>query len=438
MIKSLFITLGLLSSMHFAFPQSMPLLKANSEKISMRDGNSPITWYWNHLSTRVKPVVYHIDKANRTRVVVFYTDIDSIAFKVSPGKLYNFQVLLRGKDTCYAQLSTVFHSPVKNDASGKHNSADTIPFNLGPDHYIHIKGSINHSGQLDLIFDTGANLFILTDKGLPKSKAILDGTTENCGVGGFSTEKTSSRNSLKLGKLYWKELPLLFYDYKGSLNADGVVGFNIFEDKVVEINYDKELLILHDKLPNTTSGYSRLLTKHGPDGTFVKASLEKRSQIGSGWFLLDTGGSLTVAISGDFAEKYNLQHRLEITGYSEIIGTGSIVNKAQTAILPGLNLAGFIVENVPVHFNLGKSGDYQKEGIIGNAVLKRFNILIDYPNGQIYIKPNHLLNTGFTKLNWKKVGSITAIGITILAIGILLYLKKCRLRKLLSLKKNKH
>ncbi|MFH6991799.1 aspartyl protease family protein [Flavobacterium sp. FlaQc-48] len=430
MIKSLFISIGLFSSTYFAFSQSLPLLRANSEKISMRDGNSPLTRYWDHLSTTLKPVVYHINKANQTRTVVFYTDIDSIAFKVSPGRRYNFKVLLRKKDTCYAQLSTVFQSAIKNETSRKVNIADTVPFTLGPDHYIHIKGSINHSKQLDLIFDTGANVFILTDKGLPKSKVILDGTTENRGVGGFSTEKTSSSNSLELGKLHWKELPMLFYDYKGWLNADGVVGFNIFEDKIVEIDYDKGLLILHEKLPNIASSYSKLPTQHGPDGTFVKASLQNGKQIGSGWFLLDTGGSLTVAISGDFTQKYDLQHRLEITGYPQIIGTGSTVNKVQTAVLPGLNLAGFILEDVPVQFNLGKSGHYQKEGIIGNAVLKRFNVLIDYPNGKIYIKPNHLLHTRFTPLNWKKILSITAIGFAILAIGLILYFKQYLLRKL--------
>lgn len=430
MIKFLFIAIGFLFSTHFAFSQSLPLIKANSEKISMRDGNSPLTQYWDHLSTKVKPVVYHINKANLTRTVIFYTDIDSIVFKVSPGKLYNFKVLLREKDTCYAQLSTVFQSPISNGTSHKSSSADTIPFVLGPDHYIHIKGSINHSQQLDLIFDTGANLFILTEKGLHKSKVILDGTTENLGAGGFSTEKTSSRNSLELGKLHWKELPILFYDYKGWLNADGVVGFNTFEDKIVEIDYDKGLLILHQKLPNITAAYSRLPTKHGPDGTFVEASLQKGSEIGSGWFLFDTGGSLTVAISGDFAEKYDLHHRLQITGHSEVIGTGSIVNKAETAILPGFSLAGFVVQNVPIQFNLGKSGYYEKAGIIGNAVLKRFNVLIDYPNGKIYIKPNHLLNTRFTPLNWKKILSITGIVITILAIGMFFYFKQRRLRKL--------
>ncbi|WP_118973621.1 pepsin/retropepsin-like aspartic protease family protein [Taibaiella koreensis] len=432
LVKSLFIAAGLLFTGHIAFSQSIPLIKANSEKIVIKDGDNPPSRYWDHLSIKVRPVVYHINKANQSRTVVFYTDIDSIAFKVAPGNQYNFKVLLRGRDTCYAQLSTVFQSPISNNAYGKSNHSDTIPFILGPDQYIHIKGSINSSQELDFIFDTGASYFVLTEKGLRKSTVVLDGFTENMGVGGLSTEKTSSRNNLQLGKLHWKGLPLLFYDYKGSLHADGIVGFNIFENKIVEIDYDKGLLILHQKLPATISGYSRLPTKHGVDGTFVECTLLKGSEIGRGWFLFDTGGSLAVAISGDFAEKYGLRRHLQVTGRSEVKGTGSNVNKAETAVLPGLSLAGFVVPNVPVQLNVGSSGYYESAGIMGNAVLKRFNTLIDYQNGIIYIKPNHLLNAPFAELAWGKIFSISAIGFSILGIGIFFHLKRRRLRRIAS------
>ncbi|MBB6501107.1 retropepsin-like aspartic protease [Pedobacter cryoconitis] len=421
MIKSLLIALVLLFSGHLSFSQSLPLIRANSEKISIKDGNNPLTRYWDHLNGKVRPLVYSIDKTNQIRTVIFYTDIDSIAFDVFPGKLYNFNVLLRGKDTCHVQLSTVIQSSIHN-ASGT-SGADTIPFILGTDQYIHIKGKINHFRELDLIFDTGASLFVLTEKGLSKSKVILDGSTENQGAGGFSTERTSSRNHLELANLYWKDLPILFYDYKGGLNADGVVGYNVFEDKVVEIDYDKGLLIIHQNLPDLKKDYSELPARHSIEGTFVEATVQKDMNAAKGWFLFDTGGGLTVAVSGNFANKNDLHRRLAIMGYANVSGTGAVVNKTEIAILPELKLTGFVLRDVPVRLNVQNSDYYGKAGIIGNAVLKRFNTIIDYPHGKIYLKPNHLLNTSFEPLKWGRILGIAVIGILMLSVGAFLFVK---------------
>lgn len=422
MIKSFATAFVFLFIGHVAFSQSLPIIMANSEKISIKDGNNSPTRYWDHLNAKVSPVVYSINKTNQNRTVIFYTDIDSIVFNVSPGQVYDFKVLLRGKDTCYAQLSTVIQSLTHTNVSGI-SDADTIPFILGPDQYIHIKGKINRSQDLDLIFDTGASLFVLTEKGLKKSAVILDGYTENQGAGGFSTERTSSRNYLELANLHWKDLPILFYDYKGVLNADGVVGFNVFEDKAVEIDYDKELLIVHEKLPNVTTGYSSLAVQHSIEGTFVEATVQKGTDAAKGWFLFDTGGDLTVAISGSFANENNLRQRLTITGQVNVSGTGSIVNKTDFAISPEFKLAGLTVKDVPVLLNAGASDYYGRAGIIGNSVLKRFNTIIDYPHGTIYLKPNLLLNTSFESVNRGKILAPTAIAIVILSIGIFLFLR---------------
>ena len=421
MIKSLLIALVLLFSGHLSISQSLPLIRANSEKISIKDGNNPPTRYWDHLNRKVRPLVYNINKTNQSRTVIFYTDIDSIAFNVSPEKRYNFKVLLRGKDTCYVQLSTVIQSSIRN-ASGK-SGPDTIPFILGTDQYIHIKGEINHSHELDLIFDTGASLFVLTEKGLSKAKVILDGYSENQGAGGFSTERTSSRNHLEVANLHWKDLPILFYDYKGGLNADGVVGFNVFEDKVVEIDYDKGLLIIHQNLPDLKRGYSGLPARHSIEGTFVEATIQKGMDAAKGWFLFDTGGGLTVVVSGNFANKNNLHRRLTITGHANVSGTGKIVNKTEIAILPEFKLAGFVVRDVPAQLNIQNSDYYGRAGIIGNTVLKRFNTIIDYTHGRIYLKPNHLLNTSFEPLKWWRIFGIAVTGILILSVGAFLFIK---------------
>ena len=72
--------------------QNLPLIKAKSNKISIKDGDEPITKYWDYLTTTIKPVVYNVSKINKKRQLTFYTDADSISFEISPGEKYDFKV----------------------------------------------------------------------------------------------------------------------------------------------------------------------------------------------------------------------------------------------------------------------------------------------------------------------------------------------------------
>ncbi|MBK7669748.1 MAG: aspartyl protease family protein [Sphingobacteriaceae bacterium] len=195
------ISISLLFSFNLIFAQEkVKIVTATAQKVSIKDGNNPKTTWWEYLQKDVKPVVYHIAKINQNRKVTFYTDIDSISFDVKPNNIYNFKVLLNSKDTCYAQISTVIPSYYKNCNNCKITS-DTIPFTLGNDHYIHIKGKVNNSETLDFIFDTGAGTCVLNEKGQKIAKINLDGQTDGEGTSGFTVEQTSSSNLLQLSAL---------------------------------------------------------------------------------------------------------------------------------------------------------------------------------------------------------------------------------------------
>jgi hypothetical protein len=63
--------------------------------------------------------------------------------------------------------------------------------------------------------------------------------------------------------------------------------------------------------------------------------------------------------------------------------------------------------------------------ILGNDVLKRFNAILDYKNGLIYLQPNSLIHAAYNKSFDE---TFILIVITIIAglciIGILLYKKR--------------
>lgn len=417
-IKFVFAFLIILLSYNLNIAQkNILLIKANTSRVAIKDGNQSITRWWEYLQTNVKPVVYHISKINQNRKVTFYTDIDSISFDVKPNNKYDFKVLLKGKDTCYAQISTVIPSYYK-DCKGCVITSDTIPFTLGNDHYIHIKGKVNNSRELDFIFDTGAGACLLNEKGQKKAKIILDGLSDGEGTSGTSVDSTSSSNHLQINNLQWNNLPLGYIDYKGSINTDGVIGYNIFEDKVVEIDNEKNILIIHNKLPSNMSGYAKQKIRHDLNGTFIQATINNENTDFTAWYLFDTGGSLTMEVSGDYAKSNNLYGTMKNLGKSNSTGNGKGFFQTEIVELPVLKLLGFELPKVPIHIASSDKSFYGEAGIIGNNVLKRFNTIIDYPNATIYLKPNSLMNMTYKK----KDNSINMIIIGISAVIALSFL----------------
>ncbi len=82
----------------------VPVLKAFSNKASIRDGNSFKKGNWT-ISPEIKNDVY-TTAANR-HTVTFYTDIDSISVEMEANKMFQFIVVLNEKDSA----RTIFHAP---------------------------------------------------------------------------------------------------------------------------------------------------------------------------------------------------------------------------------------------------------------------------------------------------------------------------------------
>jgi len=83
------------------FGQKIPAIAASSELVDIRDGNELYKQDWR-IAPKVNPDVYESNKLGER--VTFYTDKDSISFRVSSDSVYNFAIILNGKDTAYTQI----------------------------------------------------------------------------------------------------------------------------------------------------------------------------------------------------------------------------------------------------------------------------------------------------------------------------------------------
>ena len=91
----------LLFSANAIAQNTLPVIRANNPSVDIFDGNKRIKNAWT-IMPDVKPDIYTC--YNKNKKITFYTDIDSISFRVKPSKTYDFIILLNGKDSALTQI----------------------------------------------------------------------------------------------------------------------------------------------------------------------------------------------------------------------------------------------------------------------------------------------------------------------------------------------
>ncbi|MCK9422094.1 MAG: transglutaminase domain-containing protein [Bacteroidales bacterium] len=98
-LRLVFVLMILLTGPSLCAQQVFQVIKANSKIVDIKDGTIFKKGNWT-IVPEAKPDVY---KTSSERVT-FYTDLDSISFKVKPKHEYNFIILLNGKDSAFTQI----------------------------------------------------------------------------------------------------------------------------------------------------------------------------------------------------------------------------------------------------------------------------------------------------------------------------------------------
>lgn len=106
--------------------EKIPVISANSKKVDIKDGGVLKKGAWRIVPEK-KPDVYAT--SNKNSLVTFYTDLDSISFKVNPKEKYRFVILLNGKDSALTEITYFpsFRDILKRAAKYNVNDDRVIP-----------------------------------------------------------------------------------------------------------------------------------------------------------------------------------------------------------------------------------------------------------------------------------------------------------------------
>jgi hypothetical protein len=381
---------------HAAMAQEvLPVLKSNSKTVDVQDGSRLHQGVW-FVDTASPLDVYTADRTTRGKRITFITDVESMSFDVQPGRTYDFVILLNGKDACRTRISTMTQGFLRVGTETAAGPA-TFPITIvrGKPH---LQGKVNDSESLDFIFDTGADTNVLYPSAMKRgAKLAFDGTAHNAGTGGATTRQTASDNRLEVGGLLWEHEPFLFVE-KQADSADGIVGYPVFLDKVLEIDYDRMVMVVHDALPEHSAGFARTAMPFFGSLTAVEAVLVHGEHTATGPFILDTGGTGAMNVNQAFAKAHGLHGSLERLGTSTSRGVGGGAVRNEVVMLPELRIAGIALRDVPTHVELPcEANSAPPGGTLNMEVLGRFNTLLDYSRNQAYFRPNSHFSAPFKR-----------------------------------------
>lgn len=279
-----------------------------------------------------------------------------------------------------------------NAFAQKTTLSDSIPMIINDQNTIFIKAVFNQTDTLNLNFDTGTTELVLTNDVLQKKLK-------------FTPKLYDTFYNLKIGNT---EYQTKVYDAElTGHGTDGRFGWDFFKGKIVELNYDKNLMIVHSVLPKnvaTNKEFTKLKMQFFKDLFLVESEIKESGITNNDLFLFDTGYQRTLMLDKDLLEQKGFPtEKMEIL--KTVIMHGAQGNEIPviTSNLKILKIGKYKLENVPVQLtNANKPVKEKNIHILGNEVLKRFNIFLDFQNNVIYLKPNHLFNDKY--IEQKKSG----------------------------------
>jgi len=279
----------------------------------------------------------------------------------------------------------------------------TVPFSLAAESVILIKGVlVGNADTLTFILDTGSSGISLDSTTASSLNLVPEESNINIrGIAGVRKAEFLYNKRLKLRDLVIDSLNFHINDYEFlsyvyGVRIDGVIGYSLLSRYIMKVNYDDHEIEIcsQGSIKYPRGGY--LLRPFIRTLPVQTAQIKDHRKIRSR-FLFDIGSGLSLVLSQDFEEDSSVVRKKRKRFPIQAHGVGGKLNMEMT-LVKDFRLGPYRFRNVPTmvfddEFNV-TSYPYLG-GLIGNQILKRFNLIINYQRREIHLKPNSLYREPF-------------------------------------------
>lgn len=262
--------------------------------------------------------------------------------------------------------------------------------------------------ELSFLVDTGVKTTVLLT--VNEEDTLLLNSAEKIFLRGIGGEELieafrSSNNEFKIGKTTNSALTIyVIYDEEINFSprlgipVHGIIGYDLFKDFVVEINYQKRFLRLHDpeQFGKKLKKFSRVPLEFFQDKPYATAELTTEGRTLPATLLLDNGLGDALWLFPD-GENFKVPER----HFSDHLGMGLLGDvEGVRASMERMKLGKEVLENILVSYPDSLSVEGLKtydarNGSIGAETLRRFHLFFDYRNSNLFLRGNKWKNDPF-------------------------------------------
>lgn len=288
----------------------------------------------------------------------------------------------------FARPSTVSRVEI----AGGGASTGWIGFDFFREERLFVDGAVN-GAPTSIILDSGADVTVIDKAFADKIGLVGEGELPVSGTGGTETVQIASGVTIVVGDLTLRDITVAILDLSGvARRAIGrdmpvILGTEVFTETIVDIDYPNRRIAFHDpsRWGYEGEGVRIPLIERGASRSVMMA-IDGRDPVTVG-FDLGQGGALTL-FDAYTKEAGLLDGRKTATSYGGGVGGGVI---SKLARLDGVELGGFVFDDVPVRFSGGTPGAFdttREQGNLGMGILKRFRLITDYDHDALYLEFN--------------------------------------------------
>lgn len=254
----------------------------------------------------------------------------------------------------------------------------------------------NVPDTLNFILDTGSGGISLDSATCKEFNIQLKPSdTMITGIGGMRKVSFAFDQTLSLPGLKVEHLNFHVNDYEVLSSVygekvDGIIGYSFFSRYIVKVDFDSSLIEVYT--PGKID-YPKQGTMLHPAFTNLPIqwlNIRDRERLGFN-FYIDTGAGLCLLLNEKFVKDSNilLSRRKPVLTQAEGMG-GKL--QMRLTVIKEVKIGPYRFHAVPTYLY---KDDYNVTsypftgGLLGNDLLRRFNIVFNYPNREIHLSPNN-------------------------------------------------
>ena len=298
--------------------------------------------------------------------------------------------------------------------------AAPIPFDFASAHII-FQASLNGRPAIGWILDTGADQEAINSTRLASFGLKTYARSATTGGGNAAEYEYAAGATFTLPGVTVRDQHVAVIDQTGLEHAlgmplGGLLGYDFISRFVVEIDYEKSVLTLHDPGAWHYKGNGYIVPIVFDDGIpFTGGAITAGGQRIPVYLVIDFGAAETMTLTSPFVKVHDL---VRLAQTSAIVNRPAGLEKqffAQNNVrgrIDELALGDLRASSIPINMSVNTRGAYASAnfaGTVGEGIYRRYHVFLDYTRNRVILEPTRVAAQPFPEK--------TTYGLSLLASG---------------------